>query len=270
MQTLVNKLVLSGLILLLPAALLAQLSIVRKTEIPLQASTTQVVSIPADSTGVLLVQHLKITKPAEAYRVQLRSLNRDFEKSWQFEVPVEKKLQLVQYQRHGRSVYLVYSHESLDFLKVLQVNLENGSHQMHRFYSFEGIHYYQMGILRNNLYLVGAKSSRSLLFRLDLEAGSNQLLPTELKTRMPTVIKNIETDEQRGILQATLVADEPNSQLAEVRIFDHSGEKLVELPIKLEKKYRVLEAKTIVLPDARLMVAGTFSDYEENKKQRLR
>jgi len=245
-------------LILLTFTALSQVRLIDQKVVESPEMLIQTTCIPTDSMGVLLVQHSQAERGGNEARVQLRQLSTNFQKKWQHELLIDKKLQLSQYKLDDFHAYLVFSNPNATSLKVIRTELGTGKVVQQQFYSFPDITYYDIELLAGNLYLLGAKGQESLLFRLDMAKGSNQLLPTDINGPMPTVIKNLQKNERHGMLIVTLASDGKKKQQAAIRMFDAKGQKLQDFDLPLNKSFRLLEANFIPT-GANPLVVGTYT-----------
>ncbi|MDW7693988.1 hypothetical protein R9C00_04460 [Flammeovirgaceae bacterium SG7u.111] len=231
---------------------------IRNLEIKLDQEVSKAIAIPVEKKGVLVMQRSK-TKTADGKRnAFFRLYNTELSEDWKVAIPIDKKHELSQYKFVDGLLYMVFTDPWADYIQVVRINPAESESTLQKFYTFKGLNFYDLDILGDKLYLVGAMKRQSLLMMFDMESKGTRLFNTQLGNS-ECVIKSIVAKTEDNTIHVTLNNPELKTPHVAVRSFDDLGKILNEMLVHIDKDYQVLESELVDMGDKGKTLIGTYA-----------
>ncbi|MDN5200804.1 hypothetical protein QQ008_05515 [Fulvivirgaceae bacterium BMA10] len=236
---------------------LAQENNKTRLELKVRSGEKQPEVVPLGEFGVAVFNPSRAKKSANDALIKFTCYSVEFEKSWETEIAVSKKLGLTKYEFINGQLYLLFHHGNREDLQIVKIDPEDGAYEKFDFYALKRLEINDFTISDNKVYIVGSLRNAPIAQELNLETTRVRTLPAAINGKSVEAT-DIFINPDNGAVSVTFNSTIHKNKTSIIRSYFESGSKFEDFLISPDTQYDLLTAKLSSPKEDEKLVLGTY------------
>ncbi|MET3127029.1 hypothetical protein ABID42_002135 [Arcicella rosea] len=229
----------------------SQAQSVKRVEIPLPSSNSELFTIPINEQGVLVLTQLSKTN------FTLTRFDTNLDQIWSINGTIDGSLDYVKHCYDGKNLYLLFSRYRSNVYEVVKVNIGPGFIEKYQIMSVDRMEVSDFQAINASIFIAGMVNNQPVILFTNLVERKTKVLPSALKSQAE--IQSMELDTSTAIVNVTYAVGTrgKNYQLV-VKSFDEDGKQISQVVMNPENEFAMMNGKLNLVSDSTEVMFGTY------------
>ncbi|MBB6005092.1 hypothetical protein [Arcicella rosea] len=229
----------------------SQAQSVKRVEIPLPSSNSELFTIPINDQGVLVLSQISKTN------FTLTRFDTNLEQIWSINGTIDGNLDYVKHCYDGKNLYLLFSRYRSNVYEVIKVNIGPGFIEKYQIMSVDRMEVSDFQAINASIFIAGMVNNQPVILFTNLVERKTKVLPSALKSQAE--IQSMELDTSTAIVNVTYAVGTrgKNYQLV-VKSFDEDGKQISQVVMNPENEFAMMNGKLNLVSDSTEVMFGTY------------
>lgn len=229
----------------------SQAQSVKRVEIPLPSSNSELFTIPINDQGVLVLTQISKTN------FTLTRFDTNLEQIWSINGTIDGNLDYVKHCYDGKNLYLLFSRYRSNVYEVIKVNIGPGFIEKYQIMSVDRMEVSDFQAINASIFIAGMVNNQPVILFTNLIERKTKVLPSALKSQAE--IQSMELDTSTAIVNVTYAVGTrgKNYQLV-VKSFNEDGKQISQVVMNPENEFAMMNGKLNLVSDSTEVMFGTY------------
>ena len=229
----------------------AQAQSLKRVEIPLPSSNSELFTIPINEQGVLVLSQVNKTN------FVLSRFDTNLDQVWSINGTIDGNLDYVKHCYDGKSLYLLFSRYRSNVYEVVKVNIGPGFIEKYQIMSVDRMEVSDFQAVNSSIFIAGMVNNQPVILFTNLVERKTKVLPSALKSQAE--IQSMELDTSTAIVNVTYAVGTrgKNYQLV-VKSFDEDGKQISQVVMNPDNEFAMMNGKLNLVSDSTEVMFGTY------------
>jgi hypothetical protein len=224
---------------------------VKRVEIPIPSTSTEMFTIPVHDQGVLILNEINKTN------FSLTRFDINLERVWTVNGTMDASLDYVKHSYDGKNLYLLFSRYRSNVYEVVKVNIGPGFIEKYQIMSVDRMEVSDFQALNSSVFIAGVVNSQPVILFTNLNERKTKVLPSALKNQAE--IQSMELDTTSDIVNVTYAVGTrgKNYQLV-LKSFDENGKQISQVAMNPDNEFAMMNGRLSLVSDSTEVMFGTY------------
>jgi hypothetical protein len=224
---------------------------VKRVEIPIPSTSTEMFTIPVHDQGVLILNEINKTN------FSLTRFDINLERVWTVNGTMDASLDYVKHSYDGKNLYLLFSRYRSNVYEVVKVNIGPGFIEKYQIMSVDRMEVSDFQALNSSVFIAGVVNAQPVILFTNLNERKTKVLPSALKNQAE--IQSMELDTTSDIVNVTYAVGTrgKNYQLV-LKSFDENGKQISQVAMNPDNEFAMMNGRLSLVSDSTEVMFGTY------------